>query len=409
MGPKRDNVWREDGLLDRFPAGGPKLVWRTATAGGYAGPAVADGKAYVTDFVNTERPRGENSGQKKFTGTERVRCLDAATGSEVWKQEYPVVYGIDYPAGPRCTPLVHQNKVYTLGAEGHLFCFEATSGKIIWSVDLKSAYKTKSATWGYAAHPLIDGQKLITLAGGEGSHVVALDKNTGKEIWRSSTSPEQGYCPPVIIEAAGVRQLLLLRPNALAAVDPETGQEYWAVPYEASYGSIIMTPVRWGDHLFAGGFNNKNLLVKLDRDKPAAEVVWRDQRGKGLSPVNVQPFVEDGVMYGYDQNGILYAVELPSGNRLWESRAVFRDKRPVSCETAFIVKQADRFWLFNDQGELIIARLSPKGYEEIDRAKVIEPTNVASGRDVVWCMPAFANRRLYVRNDKEIICIDLAK
>jgi len=409
MGPRRDNVWREEGVLDQFPKRGPRIIWRTATAGGYAGPAVAGGRVYVADFVTTADTRTETGDRTRISGAERVRCLDAATGSENWKYEYPVTYEISYPAGPRCTPLVHQGKVYTLGAEGNLICFTAETGKVVWSKELKKAYQTKSAMWGYAAHPLIDGQKLLTLAGGPGSHVVALDKDTGKEIWRSTTASEQGYSPPTIIDAGGVRQLILVRPDAVSAVDPETGKQFWSTPYEATSGSIIMSPVKWGDYLFVGGFSNKNLLLKLAKDRPAIEVVWRDQRGRGLSPVNVQPFVEDGIMYGFDQNGTLYAVEIPSGKRLWSSLAVFKGKRPSGCETAFIVKQGDRFLLFNDQGELILAKLSPKGYEEHGRAKVLEPTNTGFGRDVVWCAPAFANRRMYVRNDKECVCVELAR
>src|SRR5690606_16803318 len=131
------------------------------------------------------------------------------TGKELWAHEYPVVYTISYSAGPRCTPLVHDGKVYTLGAEGDLICFTAEDGKVVWSKDLKKEYDTTAPMWGYAAHPLIDGDKLITLAGGTGSQIVALDRNTGEEIWRSLDTPEkgQGYVPPSIINAGGVRQL----------------------------------------------------------------------------------------------------------------------------------------------------------------------------------------------------------
>ena len=146
-------------------------------------------------------------------------------------------------------------------------------------------------------------------------------------------------------------------------------------------------------------------------DGMSAEVVWRDKAQHGLSPINVQPFVTEEAMYGFDQDGMLYAVELPSGKRLWETSQPV-SKRPASNATAFIVRQGetgDRYWLFNDSGDLIIANLTPKGYEEIDRAHLIEPTNTAFGRDVVWCMPAFANKRMYVRNDSECICVELAK
>jgi hypothetical protein len=239
---------------------------------------------------------------------------------------------------------------------------------------------------------------------------VALDKDSGNEIWRALTSPQQGYAPPTIIEAAGKRQLLLARVDALTSVDPETGREYWSVPYEATNGSMIMSPVRWQDFIFVGCFAKRNLLVKLAKDRPAAETLWRDKPNHAMSPINVQPFVRDGVMYGFDESGRMYGVELPSGKRLWETTKPV-SKRPASAATAFIVKrgdEGDRYWLFNESGDLIIARLTPAGYEEIDRTHIIDPTNTGYGRDVVWCMPAFANRRMYVRNDDECVCVDLS-
>lgn len=408
MGPQRDNVWRESGVLEKFPDGGPEIVWRSPVAGGYAGPAVAGGRVYVTDYVSADNVKVDNFQRETFTGTERVLCLDETSGELLWKHEYPVRYTISYPSGPRCTPNVVDGRVYTLGAEGNLFCFDAQSGDILWSHDLPKEYDAKTALWGYAGHPLVDGQQLITLAGGEGSHVVAFDKDTGEEIWRALTSKEQGYSPPTIIRAAGVRQLILLRPDAVTAVDPASGDEYWSVPYEATNGSIIMSPVVSGDLLFAAGFSNKNLLLELASDEPGAEVLWRDERKSAISPVNVQPFVDDDTMYGFDQNGTMYGVDLRSGERLWETTEPLGVKRAPQSGTAFIVKSGKRFFLFNESGELIIARLSRSGYEEIDRAKVIEPTNVAFGRDVVWCPPALANRRCYVRNDEACICVDLA-
>lgn len=407
MGPTRDNVWRETGIIDRFPDGGPKILWRTKIAGGYSGPAVAGGKVFVTDYVTAENVKVDNFERKEFTGMERVLCLDETTGKEVWKHEYPVKYTVSYPAGPRCTPSVEGDRVWTLGTEGDLFCFDVNSGSVIWSKDLKKDYSTKAALWGYAAHPLIDGDQLLTLAGGPGSHIVSLNKHTGKELWRSNTSTEQGYSPPTIIEHGGVRQLILLKPDAVSSVDPSTGKDYWSVPYEASNGSIIMSPVVVKDHLYVGGFSNKNLLIRMSTDKPAAREVWRDRRDM-LSPVNVQPFAIDDVIYGFDQKGVMRALQVPEGKLLWESTAVF-GKRPSGSETAFLLRHEDHFWMFNELGELLIARLTPDGYEEIDRAKVIEQTNTAFGRDVVWSVPAMASKHAYIRNDKEIICVDLSK
>jgi len=411
MGPKRDNVWREDGIVERFPAGGPKKAWSFPIAGGYAGPAVAAGKVFITDYLTKDKVEEGNWDLKEMTGVERVFCVEAETGKEVWKYEYPVKYKISYPAGPRCTPAVDGDKVYTLGAMGDLICLDIPTGKAVWKKQLKDEYKAKVAIWGYAAHPLIDGDKLITLAGGDGSHIVALDKTTGKELWRSQSAVESddvGYAPPSIIEFAGKRQLLMAGPKALKSLNPETGELYWSQKYTADNGSIIMTPVLTGDFLYVGGWKNKNLLVKLEKDKPAASTEWKDKKDLGIGALNVQPMLDGSTMYGFDHDGLLMACELPSGKRLWETDAVVGAAK--NSDTAFMVKNGDRYFFFTERGDLVIAKLSPEKYEEIDRAKaIIEPTGVAFGRKVVWSAPAFAGKKMIVRNDKELVSFDLAK
>lgn len=408
MGPQRDNVWREQGILQKFPEGGPKILWSTPVAGGYSGPAVAGGRVVLTDYVTTANVKVDNFSRGEFSGTERVLCLDQATGKLLWKHEYAVNYSISYPAGPRCTPMIQDGLVWTLGAEGNLFCFSLDDGAVIWSVDLKQQYGAKAPLWGYAAHPLIDGEHLLTLAGGEGSHIVALNRRTGAEVWRSTTSLSQGqgYSPPTIITHGGVRQLLLLRPDAVSSISPETGKEYWSLPYEASNGSIIMSPIVSGNFLYVAGYSNRSLMIELDPDRPAAREVWRD-KSQVICPVNVQPFLVGEVLYGFDQKGVLRALSLPDGERIWETSDAI-GKRPAGSETAFIVRHEDRFVMFNELGELLFARLTPAGYEEIDRTRVIEPSNFAFGREVVWSMPAFAGRCVYIRNDNRIICVNLA-
>jgi outer membrane protein assembly factor BamB len=407
MGPKRDNIWREEGIIKEFPEGGPKILWRTPVAGGYAGPAVVDGSVYVMDYVTSDDVKIANFERKPSSGTERILCLDEATGKEKWKVEYPVAYDISYPAGPRCTPTVDGGKVYCLGAVGDLHCLDAATGEILWKKNFPKEYDTKTALWGYSSHPLVDGDNLICIVGGEGTHAVAFDKNTGKQKWAAVTAPEQGYSPPTIIEAGGVRQLVLLAPNAVTSVDPATGEEYWSVPYTATNGSIIMSPVVDGDLLYVGGYSNQSLLLKLAEEKPAAEVVWANKGQQAISPINVQPYTEDGILYGFDQKGTLRAVDLAEGKRLWETSEPVSE-RPANSGTAFIVRHGDVRWMFNDSGDLVIAKITPEGFEELDRAHVIEPTNDAFGRDVVWCAPAFANKRAYIRNDEECICVDLA-
>lgn len=408
MGPRRDNVWREQGIVATFPAAGPKVLWRTPVAGGYAGAAVADGRVFVTDYVTDADVKVANFERKTSTGTERVLCLDEATGRVLWKHEYPVTYTIAYPAGPRCTPTVHGGRVYTLGAEGDLFCLEAATGNVVWSRDLKKDYATKAALWGWASHPLVDGDRLVCVVGTDVAHAAAFDLATGREVWRAGRAPEQGYVPPSIIEAAGVRQLLLAKPDGVYAVEPETGKILWETPYNADNGSIIMTPVRVGEHLYIGGYQGKNLLLRLRGDTPGVEVVWRNKPKQGVSAVNVQPFVADGLVYGFHESGELRAMRVPEGDFAWRGGGPL-GPRPAGSGTAFITRHGDRFFLFTETGDLVIARLTPQGYEELARAHIIEPTNAAFGRPVVWCPPAYANQSLVVRNDKEVIRVSLAE
>lgn len=408
MGPDRNNVWNSQGLISKFPSGGPKVLWRGTVTGGYSGPAVADGKVFVTDYTTADNVKVANFERKSFSGIESVRCLNEADGKEVWRHEYPVKYTVSYPAGPRCTPLYEKGMLYTLGAEGDLLCLNAESGKVIWQKSLIKEYNTKAALWGYAAHPLIDGDQLLTLAGGPGSHIVALDKKTGDEIWKAQTAPEQGYSPPTIFTYGNTRVLVLLKPNGISGVDPTSGEEFWSVPYTATSGSIIMSPIRFNEYLYIAGYAGKSLMLKASGDGKSVEEVWRNNRD-AITPVNVQPIREGNVLYGVDERGYLKGLELPSGKLLWKSTGPIDGKRPQGSATAFLVKNNDRYILFNELGELIFCKLSPEGYEEIDRAKVIEQTNNAFGRKVVWSAPAFANKRAYIRNDKEIICVDLAK
>jgi outer membrane protein assembly factor BamB len=410
MGPDRSNSWNESGIIDKFPEGGPKVVWEQKVGIGYAGPSVASGKVVVADFTSDADVKVANFERRKFTGTERVLCLEESSGKILWKHEYPVEYSISYPSGPRCTPIIEKNRVYTLGAEGKLCCLDLDNGKVVWEKDLKQQYNTTAALWGYSAHPLIDGDNLITLAGSDGSHVVALNKNDGSEVWRALSAPEQGYSPPTIIDSFGKRQLICFSPNAVAAIDPANGEEFWSVPYESTSGSVIMSPLKWKDYLYVAGYSKKSMLLKLKADHSTPEVVWQGEGNIAVSPVNVQPFVdqENGIIYGLDQGGDLRAMEVLQPKLLWATSKPVSERR-VGSGTAFIVKQGDKFWMFNENGELIIAKLSAKGYEELDRAKVIEPSNNAFGRPVVWSMPAFANKRAYIRNDNKIICLDLAK
>jgi len=419
LGPERDSVWRETGIVSSFPAGGPPVVWRAEIGSGYSGPAVAQGRVYVFDhqFAKASDKPVDAFERGSIPGAERIVCLNADDGKVLWRHEYDCPYTVSYPAGPRTTPVVSGGKVFSLGAEGNLFCLDAATGNVVWSRDFKEDYKIHTPMWGFAGNPLLDGNKLICLAGGSNSTVVALDKNTGHEIWRALSAREPGYCSPVIFQAGGVRQLIVWHPESVNSLDPETGKVYWSLkpPEPIRAGMTIPTPRKMDDLLFLTCFFNGSWMLRLDGSKPAAATVWQSRRVSekntdALHSTLSTPFLEDGYIYGVCSYGQLRCLKAATGERIWETlSATTADGREMRWANAFIVKNQDRFFLFNEKGDLIIARLTPKGCGEISRAHVIEPVNRDAGRAVIWSHPAFAHRRMYARNDQEIICVDLAQ
>jgi outer membrane protein assembly factor BamB len=409
LGPKRDSVWRETGIVKSLPSSGLDVKWRAPVGYGYSGPAVAGGRVYLTDY-QLEKGEIQNSPGRRVNleGKERVLCLDAETGTVIWKHEYDCPYQVSYPAGPRATPTVADGMVYTLGCMGDLRCLDAEEGQLVWSKDLKAAYKAQTPQWGFSGHPLVDGDKLICLVGGENSVAVAFDRRTGKEIWRALSADEAGYCPPVIVEAGGTRQLIIWHAESINGLNPDTGEVYWNEPLKPSYAMSIATPRLSGSHLFVTGIGHKCVVLEMSASSPSVDVVWRGDPRSGIYCANSSPVIDNNVIYGVGHKGQLRGVDLKTGKRLWESLDATTSGRPANYATAFLVKHEDRYFLFNDQGELIVARLTTSGYDELGRAKVLEATNEGLGRDVVWTHPAFANRCLFARNDKELVCVSLA-
>lgn len=414
LGPQRDGVWRESRILEKFPATGLKFRWRVPVGGGYTGPAVARGRVFLMD---RQLAKGATNPANAFArgqipGSERVLCFNEADGKLLWQHEYACAYTVSYAAGPRTTPTVHAGKVYTLGSEGNLVCLDAETGKPAWSRDFKKEFGIKTPLWGFAGHPLVDGQKLICLAGGDGSVVVAFDKDTGRELWRALSAKEPGYAPPVICEFAGKRQLILWHPEAVNGLDPETGKVFWTHKHAPAvrFGMTIPTPRQAGDLLFLTSFYNGSLLLRIASDQPA--VVWQSQKVSekdtdGLHSVMATPLIESGHIYSPCSYGQFRCLKLATGERLWETFA------PTSGKSerwghAFVVKHGERAFIFSEKGDLIIAKLSPEKYEEISRTPLLAPANRDPGRPVVWSHPAFANQSIYARNDKELICASLA-
>jgi outer membrane protein assembly factor BamB len=421
LGRNRDGIWHEDGLIEKFPAGGPKVRWRVPIGNGYSGPAVAGGLVYVMDRQRATDPAGKpvRATREGIPGNERTLCLNARDGKLVWKDEYQCHYRVSYSEGPRTTPLVRAGRVYTLGTMGDLRCLDASTGSRYWTKNLMEGYKLdKPPAWGFAAHPLLDGDLLYCLVGGAGSAVVAIHKDSGKEAWRALTTEEVCYSPPMVYEAGGKRQLIVWLSDSINSLDPATGRIYWTLPYPTvgkptHPAANIATVRRAGDLLFFTGPYHGSHMLQLAADKPGATLKWKHENNNStrlehLSSLIPTPVIQAGHIYGVSFMGELCCLEAETGKQLWETSALFGGKK-TDCGTAFLVPQGERYIIFNDLGDLILAELSSKGYKEIDRARIVEPVQESRHRHVVWSHPAFAERCVFARNGKEIVCVSLAR
>ncbi len=416
-GAGRLGVWTETGIVDDLPD--ELLVrWRTPIRSGYSGPAVAGGRIFITDWL-------EDPNSRTLDGTERAVALDEETGEVLWTHEWETGYrmlSVAYAIGPRATPTVDGDRVYIVGATGRLFCFNVETGDVLWQKDYVAEYDTSVPVWGVVSSPLVDGDRLITVVGGEpDALVVAFNKHTGEEIWRAiETGTEMGYAQPIIYEAAGVRQLIIWHPQALASLDPETGELYWEQPWDVSMGLTVATPVRSGDYLLVSQLFNGSMMVRLSQDRPAATHLWQGQSRSELPgetdtihAMVTTPVVVGDYVYGVDSYGELRALDARTGQRIWMSPDLAPQAR---WSTAFLVQHEDRWLVNNEEGYLILAQFTPEGYVELDRTRLIEPTSVSgtrtphgriAARVVNWSHPAYANGHIVHRNDREIIRVSL--
>jgi outer membrane protein assembly factor BamB len=401
-GGQRDGIWREAGLIEKFPGATIALRWSVPIGAGYSGPTVATGRVYVMDFT-------------KEKSAERVLCLDWRTGAQLWEVSYPCSYsGFTYEAGPRASVTVHDGRAYALGAAGHLHCLEAATGRVLWQRDLRAEYRIRMPKWGIAAHPLVEGEVVITQIGGEGEAcVVAFDRLTGAERWKAFPD-EASYSPPIALEQAGRRLVAMALGYRLVAFDPADGTLRWS--HEQPKGSwpiAIPAPVVQGDLMFYCTAHAGSYLLRLAGDRPAVEVVWeRSRRAKSvdtLTPVIPDPLVMNGLVFGVQTDGELRCLDLTTGRRLWETLEPMPKAWHATMHLVRAGESGDRVWIFTEQGNLILARLNAEGYRELSRANLLAPTveQGPRGRAVTWSHPAFAYRHIFARSDRELVCADL--
>ena len=396
-GPNRDGVWSEDGIMATLPAAGLTPEWQVPVGFGYSSPIIADGMLYLSDLV-AEKPIAH----------ERLLCFNARTGKPVWKMEHEATppdwfFTSDQMRGPGPTPIIHDGKVYAIGMFYVLTCRDARTGALVWKRDLAADYHMPPTS--LDASPLIDGDRLIVAIGGTpAAGVVALDLLTGREVWKALAEAAT-WSSPVIISAGGTRQLIVWMRQSVTALNPTDGAVYWREP-TVSGGTpgfaAVSTPVFQGNRLLVSG-----LMFQLDETRPTAKVLWPDTASgtrRILSDTSTPLFQGDAI-YSPRSGGSFVCLDAATGQEKWQTNSV-TELRQGAC--VHLTSNGSSQYLFSDQGDLIQARLSLERYTELGRIHLIDPTSPLFDKKFVWAAPAFANRRIFVRNDRELRCFSLA-
>jgi outer membrane protein assembly factor BamB len=375
-GPHRDGVSRETGLLDAWPEGGPPALWRIPLGAGFSAVSVADGKAYTMYGTDTD---------------ERVVCVDAATGRILWEIRSGPLLNNEYGDGPRATPTIEEGRVYTHGATGSLCCLEADTGKTIWRFDTLERFGAENLDFGLSASPVILGKTLVVVVGGqEGKSLVAVDKTNGKVLW-TSLSDKGGYSTPLPIQVNGAPQLVVLTGQAIVGVAPADGRELWRHPWITTLDANVATPILHDRHLFvASGYGTGCALFELSAAGGAAKADkrWANKNMKNYFSTCV---LLDGHLYGFN-NTLLTCMEFSTGEVRWRQRG-FNRGSVLAADGKLIV--------LGERGTLALADASPEQYKEISRVEGILEAKT-------WTVPTLAGGRLFLRNEKELLCLRLA-
>jgi outer membrane protein assembly factor BamB len=393
-GLARDGAIHEQGLLEKFPAEGLKIRWTAPAGWGFSSPVVAQGRVYLHD--------SELNAPKAI---ERLRCFDEKTGQVLWTHAYDVTYpdwAFDptQEVGPVATPIVAGGKVYAVGRLCHLFCLDARTGEVLWQKNLEQDYQAAFAPG--MPSPLVEGDLLILFIGGKpDACVVALNKDTGQEAWKSL---DEKLTPssPIVVDAGGKRQLIVWTQESVTSLDPASGKTWWRQPLATSNEYAVSTAVFDQGRLLIGG-----LMLQMDADQPAASVLWPKSSApaRRIFSHTSTALIAGDYLYTAKSSGELICVAATTGKQVWSTDKVTDIKGGASIH---LTPCGDFVLLYTDRGELIRAKLTDKGYEELSRTSVLKPTFPFSGRNVAWPPPAYANGHIFARSGKEIVCASLA-
>ena len=382
LGPGRDAVYPGEALTRAWPSDGPKVLWRKKNIGaGMSGVVVAKGRAILFHEVNRY---------------DTIECLDAKTGKTLWENNYAssFVAGYGSAAGPRATPSIVGDRVYTMGGQGVVVCTDFATGKTVWKVDTQKSYRASDGFFGMACSPLVEGNAVLLNIGGEaGAGIVALDKNSGKLLWKT-LDDEASYSSPVMATLHGKRRAVFFTRTGLAVVDPANGkidfQNRWRARNQASVNAAA--PLVVGELIFVTSSYNTGALV-LRMVGGSYKKVWSNDTS--LSSQYASVMHRGGFIYGTHGRAdvppvpALRCVELATGKVRW-SVDDFGD--------CMMLLSGDQLLALMESGELVLGQVTPAGWREVSRAQV-----VGSG---ARSQPALADGRLYVRDRNQLVCLD---
>ncbi len=372
-GPNRDGISRETGLLTSWPAGGPKVLWKTLVGEGYSHLVVSKGRLF-TLF-------GEGS-------SDFAVAYDAATGKPLWRVPLGPKYQDGQGNGPRSTPTVDGDMVYVLTAMGRLAALNAADGKKIWAHDLRAELGAEPPQWGISTSPLVEGNLLLVDVGGSrGRSLAAFDKKTGKVVW-SSQSELAGYSAPIAVTVGGVRQVIFFTGRALLAVAPKDGKLLWRVPWKTNYDVNAATPIFVApDKLYvSSGYDTGAALFRIEvvDGRAGADEVWRSRKMKNQFSSSV---LHNGHLYGFD-NSVLKCIVAATGEEKWQQSG-FGHGSLILADGHLVV--------LSERGKLLLVEATPAGYREKGSSQPL------SGK--CWTAPTLANGRLYIRNEEELVAL----